>query len=91
MPSSYLPILLILAIAAPVAVGILALSWLVGGHKGGARKLSTYESGMPLYDIFSHGATGRRRAHLRSALLSQRCPVITVVVRLLPAVDWGRE
>lgn len=51
MPSSYLPILMILGIAAIVAVSILALSWLVGGHKGGARKLSTYESGMPLYDV----------------------------------------
>jgi NADH-quinone oxidoreductase subunit A len=39
-----------LGLAAVVAGSILVISWLIGGHAGGARKLSTYESGMPLYD-----------------------------------------
>jgi NADH-quinone oxidoreductase subunit A len=50
LPSSYLPILLMLGLAAAVAAGMLAVSWIFGGHRNTERKLSTYESGMPLYD-----------------------------------------
>jgi len=41
---------MMMGLAAAIALGILAMSWLVGGHKGGVRKLSPYESGMPVLD-----------------------------------------
>ncbi len=50
MPSSYLPILFMMGLAATMAAGILALSWLLGRSKGGERHLSAYETGSPSYD-----------------------------------------
>lgn len=50
MPASYLPVLIMMAIAVATAAGILAVSWLLAGSRGGEKRLSTYESGMPLYD-----------------------------------------
>ena len=50
MPLDYAPILILLAFAILVAAGILVGSSLVGPKLPTARKLETYESGMPLLD-----------------------------------------
>jgi NADH:ubiquinone oxidoreductase subunit 3 (subunit A) len=50
MARSYLPILLLMLFAAGVAGAILLLSSLLGPKLKSARKLDTYESGVPLLD-----------------------------------------
>ncbi len=50
MPESYLPILLLMAVAAGIAAVILLLSALLGPKLKTRRKLDTYESGVPLID-----------------------------------------
>jgi len=50
MPLDYLPILILMVFAAAVAGGILLASSLVGPKLPTARKLETYESGMPVLD-----------------------------------------
>jgi len=50
MPQSFLPILVLLALAAVVAGSIQILNVLVSPKLRTSRKLSTYESGVPLLD-----------------------------------------
>jgi len=44
---NYLPVLALLILSIVIAVGMLAVSALLGPHKPSVRKLSVYESGMP--------------------------------------------
>jgi NADH:ubiquinone oxidoreductase subunit 3 (subunit A) len=50
MPHSFLPILIVLGLAAGMAGSILALNALLGPKLRTARKLETYESGIPVID-----------------------------------------
>ena len=50
MPLDYVPILILMVFGAVVAGAILLLSSLVGPRLPTARKLETYESGMPVLD-----------------------------------------
>ncbi len=50
MPESFLPVLLLMAVAAGIAGVILLLSHLLGPRLSTHRKLDTYESGVPLID-----------------------------------------
>jgi NADH:ubiquinone oxidoreductase subunit 3 (subunit A) len=50
MPRSFLPILILLGLAVGMAAMILALNALLGPKLRTARKLETYESGIPLLD-----------------------------------------
>jgi NADH-quinone oxidoreductase subunit A len=50
MPESFLPVLLLMAVAAGIAGVILLLSYLLGPRLSTLRKLDTYESGVPLID-----------------------------------------
>jgi NADH-quinone oxidoreductase subunit A len=50
MPQSFLPILILLGLAAGMAGSILALNALLGPKLRTARKLETYESGIPVID-----------------------------------------
>jgi len=50
MPQSFLPILILLGLAAGMAGMILALNALLGPKLRTARKLETYESGIPVID-----------------------------------------
>ena len=59
MTHSYLPILIMMFIAAVVAAVMLGLSWFVGRHQRNPSKLATYESGVPLLD------ESRKRVNVR--------------------------
>ena len=59
MINSYLPILLMMVIAAIVAAVMLGLSWFVGRHQRNPSKLTPYESGVPLLDV------NRKRMNVR--------------------------
>lgn len=59
MTNSYLPILIMLFIAAGFAAGFLVLNWLVGRHQRNPSKLAPYESGVPLLD------SNRKRMNVR--------------------------
>ncbi len=50
MPESFLPVLLLMIVAAGIAGVILLLSYLLGPRLSTRRKLDTYESGVPLID-----------------------------------------
>lgn len=50
MTNSYLPILIMLAIAVAMGAGFLGLNWVLGRHQRNPSKLSPYESGVPLID-----------------------------------------
>ena len=50
MPRDYVPILLLMVVAAGIAGVIIALSALLGPKLKTRRKLDTYESGVPLLD-----------------------------------------
>lgn len=50
MASSFIPILVLMIFAALVGAALLTISYLLGRHVRTARKLSTYECGMPLLD-----------------------------------------
>jgi NADH-quinone oxidoreductase subunit A len=50
MPESFLPVLLLMIVAAGIAGVILLLSHLLGPRLSTRRKLDTYESGVPLID-----------------------------------------
>src|SRR5215831_7587676 len=51
MSQSYLPILLLMIVAAAIAGVILLISALLGPKLKTRRKLDTYESGVPLLDV----------------------------------------
>jgi NADH-quinone oxidoreductase subunit A len=50
MINSYLPILLMLFIAAVFGAAFLGLNWMLGRHQRNPSKLAPYESGVPLLD-----------------------------------------
>ena len=50
MAESFLPVLLLMVVAAGIAGVILLLSYLLGPRLSTSRKLGTYESGVPLID-----------------------------------------
>ena len=59
MTHSFLPILLMLIIAAALGAVFLGLNWIVGRHQRNPSKLSPYESGVPMLD------TNRKRVNVR--------------------------
>jgi NADH-quinone oxidoreductase subunit A len=50
MTESYLPILIMMVIAAVIGAVFLSLNWIVGRHQRNPSKLSPYESGVPPLD-----------------------------------------
>ena len=50
MTQSFLPILILLIIAATIGAVFLSLNWVVGRHARTPSKLAPYESGVPLLD-----------------------------------------
>jgi NADH-quinone oxidoreductase subunit A len=59
MTYSYIPILIMLFIAATIAAVFLSLNWVVGRHQRNPSKLAPYESGVPLLD------ENRKRVNVR--------------------------
>jgi NADH-quinone oxidoreductase subunit A len=59
MTYSYLPILIMLLIAALMGAVILGLNWIIGRHQRNPSKLSAYESGVPPLD------ENRKRVNVR--------------------------
>jgi NADH-quinone oxidoreductase subunit A len=59
MTESYLPILLMMFVAAIIGAVFLSLNWVVGKHQRNPSKLSPYESGVPLLD------DNRKRVNVR--------------------------
>jgi len=59
MTHSFLPILIMLVIAAAFGGAFLGLNWIIGRHRRNPSKLSPYESGVPLLD------TNRKRVNVR--------------------------
>ncbi len=59
MTQSYVPILILLAIAAVFGATFLSLNWVVGRHQRNPSKLAPYESGVPLLDV------NRKRVNVR--------------------------
>ena len=59
MTNSYLPILIMLTIAALMGAVFLGLSWILGKHQRNPAKLAPYESGVPLLD------ENRKRVNVR--------------------------
>lgn len=59
MTNSYIPILIMLFIAAAMGAVFLLLNWFLGGHQRNPAKLSPYESGVPLLD------ENRKRVNVR--------------------------
>ena len=59
MTHSFVPILIMLVIAASVGGIILGLSWIMGRHQRNPAKLAPYESGVPALDV------NRKRINVR--------------------------
>ena len=59
MTDSYLPILIMLVIAAVIGAVMLGLNWVLGKHQRNPAKLAPYESGVPLLDV------NRKRINVR--------------------------
>ena len=59
MTYSYLPILVMLLIAALMGAVFLSLNWIIGRHQRNPSKLSSYESGVPPLD------ENRKRVNVR--------------------------
>ncbi|MEO8382002.1 MAG: NADH-quinone oxidoreductase subunit A [Acidobacteriota bacterium] len=59
MTNSYLPILILLTIAALLGAVFLGLNWILGKHQRNPSKLAPYESGVPLLD------ENRKRVNVR--------------------------
>lgn len=59
MTHSFIPVLIMLAIALVIGVVMLALNWVVGKHQRTPAKLSPYEGGVPLLDV------NRKRINVR--------------------------
>ena len=59
MTNSYVPILIMLFIAAAMGAVFLGLNWIVGRHQRNPSKLAPYESGVPLLD------ENRKRVNVR--------------------------
>ena len=59
MTNSYIPILIMLIIAAGMGAVFLSLNWFLGKHQRNPSKLAPYESGVPLLDV------NRKRVNVR--------------------------
>src|SRR5256714_3697053 len=59
MTHSFIPILLMLVIAAGFGGVFLGLNWIVGKHQRNPSKLAPYESGVPMLDV------SRKRVNVR--------------------------
>ncbi len=59
MTHSYIPILIMLVIAAGMGAVFLGLNWILGRHQRNPSKLAPYESGVPLLDV------NRKRINVR--------------------------
>ena len=59
MTQSYIPILIMLVIAATIGAVFIGLSWVLGRHQRNPSKLAPYESGVPLLDV------NRKRVNVR--------------------------
>lgn len=59
MTNSYIPILIMLIVAAGMGAVFLSLNWVLGKHQRNPSKLSPYESGVPLID------ESRKRVNVR--------------------------
>lgn len=59
MTNSYIPILIMLIIAAGMGAFFLSLNWFLGKHQRNPAKLAPYESGVPLLD------ESRKRVNVR--------------------------
>ena len=59
MTNSYVPILIMLVIAAGMGGVFLSLNWFLGKHQRNPSKLAPYESGVPLLDV------NRKRVNVR--------------------------
>ena len=59
MTNSYIPILIMLIIAAGMGAFFLSLNWILGRHQRNPAKLAPYESGVPLLD------ESRKRVNVR--------------------------
>jgi NADH-quinone oxidoreductase subunit A len=59
MTNSYVPILIMLVIAAIFGAAFLTANWFIGKHQRNPSKLSPYESGVPLLDL------SRKRVNVR--------------------------
>ncbi len=59
MTNSYIPILIMLIIAAGMGAVFLSLNWFLGSHQRNPAKLAPYESGVPLLD------ESRKRVNVR--------------------------
>lgn len=59
MTHSYVPVLVMMMLAAAVGLILLALAWFVGRHQRNPSKLAPYESGVPQLD------ESRKRIHVR--------------------------
>ena len=59
MTHSFIPILIMLAIALGLGVVMLSLNWVIGRHQRNPSKLSPYEGGVPLLDV------NRKRINVR--------------------------
>ena len=59
MTQSYIPILIMLVVAAGMGAVFLGLNWVLGRHQRNPSKLAPYESGVPLLDV------NRKRVNVR--------------------------
>ena len=59
MTNSYIPILLMMFVAATLGAVFLGLNWMIGRHQRNPSKLAPYESGVPLLD------ENRKRVNVR--------------------------
>lgn len=59
MTHSYVPILIMLVLAAIIGLTLLGLAWFVGRHQRNPSKLAPYESGVPQLDV------SRKRMNVR--------------------------
>src|SRR5215212_8991652 len=59
MTNSYVPILIMIFVAAGLGAFFLGLNWVVGKHQRNPSKLAPYESGVPMLDV------SRKRVNVR--------------------------
>lgn len=59
MTNSYIPILIMMFVAAALGAVFLGLNWVIGRHQRNPSKLAPYESGVPLLD------ESRKRVNVR--------------------------
>jgi NADH:ubiquinone oxidoreductase subunit 3 (subunit A) len=77
MTHSYLPILLMLAVAVVFGATFLGLNWIIGRHQRTPSKLAPYESGVPLLDL------SRKRINVRFYQIAMLFIVFDIEVAFL--------